>query len=120
MCHYFIHNLGPKIEIGKYLESLVPSKKWSEPWQGKIGAQGWMDVRAAVTVIQEENSTADILKRIVSFTGDTDTAAAIAMAAASQCKELKQNLPDNLYRDLENGSYGRNYLGEISKWLTLL
>src|SRR5579863_10547236 len=97
MCHYFIYGLGPKAELGQWLEKWVPSHKWNDPWTGRIKQQGWMDVRAAVTVIQQEHTLSAILKRIVDFTGDTDTAGAISMAAASQCKEIVKDLPSALY-----------------------
>ena len=35
MSHYFIYQLGPKRELGKFLTAYV-SGEWSKPWQGEV------------------------------------------------------------------------------------
>ena len=57
------------------------------------------------------------LHRCCEFTGDTDTVAAIAMAAASQCQEIDPEIPDVLFETLENGTYGRDYLIKVGREL---
>jgi ADP-ribosylglycohydrolase len=52
----------------------------------------------------------EILKKCISFSGDVDTVATIALASASWAKDVDQDLPSHLYEGLENGSYGRDYL----------
>lgn len=116
MSHYFIYNLGMKENLGRFLESHVEGD-WNSPWLGKVGDKGYMDIRAAVTAIREEDSLSNILRRSISFTGDVDTVATIALGAASNSREIKQNLPENLVRDLENGIYGRDYLIKLDKKL---
>ena len=55
MSHYFIYELGDKKDLGKFLESQVHGN-WNEPWIGKVGARGYMSVKAAITAIKEEKS----------------------------------------------------------------
>ena len=64
-------------------------------------------------------SLSKILKKCIDFTGDVDTVATIALGAASCSSEIKQDLPKNLFNDLENGKYGRDYLIELDKKLRL-
>jgi ADP-ribosyl-[dinitrogen reductase] hydrolase len=116
MTHYFLYDKGPKAGIGQYL-TLAGTRNWDESWTGKVKAQGWMDVRAAVTCIKATDNLADCLKMVVDFGGDTDTAAAITMAAASCSKEMKKNLPQHLYDTLEKGKYGLRFLRELDEKL---
>jgi ADP-ribosylglycohydrolase len=119
MSHYFIYQLGPKRDLGKFLESHV-SGEWSKPWQGKVKSKGWMSVRAAITAIERNNSMSQLLKDCIKYTGDVDTVAAIALAAASCSDEIAQNLPLHLTQTLENGEYGRDYIIELDNKLMAL
>ena len=62
----------------------------------------------------------DILKKCIDFTGDVDTVAAIALGAASCSKDIVQDLPDGLVLNLENGTYGRDFLVGLDKKLMTL
>ncbi|MEO5953862.1 MAG: ADP-ribosylglycohydrolase family protein, partial [Chloroflexia bacterium] len=112
MTHYFIYNLGPKCDLGDFLTTYVPGQ-WAKPWQGKVGPKGWMSVWAAVTAVTSSDTLSALLKKCIAFTGDVDTVATIAMAAASCAEEIEQDLPANLVQDLENGAFGRNYLIDL-------
>jgi ADP-ribosylglycohydrolase len=107
--HYCYRRLGPKAELGRFLESHVPGQ-WSVSWRGKVQAPGWMSVRAAVTAVANHETLSDVLRACIDFGGDVDTVAAIAMGPASCCDEIEQDLPQRLIDDLENGAYGREYL----------
>src|SRR5262249_19783652 len=119
MTHYFLYDLGPKSRLGEFLESEVPGQ-WSVPYASQVEEKGWMSVRAAITALVRNNRFDELLLDCVNFTGDVDTVAAIALAAASCCSEYDQELPDKLVRGLENGKYGRDYLIEIDRQLMLL
>ncbi|MBD1922804.1 ADP-ribosylglycohydrolase family protein [Microcoleus sp. FACHB-831] len=119
MSHYFIYQLGRKRDLGKFLESHV-SGEWSKPWQGKVKSKGWMSVRAAITAIERNNSMSQLLKDCIKYTGDVDTVAAIALAAASCSDEIAQDLPLHLTKTLENGEYGRDYIIELDNKLMAL
>lgn len=107
----YIPNFGPDV--------LKPDIQWDDivPWSGKVRAQGYMHIAAAITAILESESYSDVLRKCCEFTGDTDTVAAIAMAAASQCQEINPEIPDILFETLENGQYGRDYLIQVSREL---
>src|SRR5262249_10524723 len=106
MSHYMIYSLGPKQKLGGFLQSQVPGQ-WAAPWEGKVGSQGWMSVRAAVTAVMRNDKLSELLKDCVAFTGDVDTVATVAMAAAACSGEYEQDLPEALVQGLENGPYGR-------------
>jgi ADP-ribosylglycohydrolase len=76
-----------------------------------------MSVRAAITALAATNSMSDLLRRCVSFCGDVDTVATIALAAGSCCAEIAQDLPDHLYAALEDGPFGRDYLAKLDRQL---
>src|SRR5579883_565881 len=40
MTHYFLYRLGPKKDLGSFLEQHVPGN-WAKPWHGKVGSKGW-------------------------------------------------------------------------------
>jgi ADP-ribosylglycohydrolase len=110
MTHYFLYGLGPVSHLGSFLEKHVPIRCWSEPWRGKVKSKGWMSVQAAITAVMQNTSLSLLLKDCIGFTGDVDTVAAIALAAASCSEEYDNDLPPRLISGLENGSYGRDYL----------
>jgi ADP-ribosylglycohydrolase len=119
MTHYFLYDLGPRERLGEFLEGLVPGQ-WSAPWSGKVGSKGWMSVRAAVTAVRRNTSLAALLQDCIAFTGDVDTVATIALAAASCSREYEHDLPAALVEGLENGPYGRDYLAGLDRRLLAL
>ncbi|MBT9317996.1 ADP-ribosylglycohydrolase family protein [Leptothoe spongobia] len=116
MSHYFIHKVGPKLELPDFITEFVPGS-WTVPWQGKVGAQGLMSVYAALTAIMAHDSLSAILKTCIDFTGDVDTVATIALAAASCSDEVVQDLPSVLIDTLENDEYGLGYLRKLDAQL---
>lgn len=109
MTHYFIYNLGSKSELGLFLEKHVAGE-WNKPYVGKVKSKGWMSVRAAITAVMRNDKLSELLKDCIAFTGDVDTVATVALAAASQSQEYTQDLPLHLIETLENGAYGRGYI----------
>ncbi|MEM0978802.1 MAG: ADP-ribosylglycohydrolase family protein [Cyanobacteria bacterium P01_H01_bin.58] len=116
MSHYFIYKVGPKSELPAFIAEFVPGS-WSEPWQGKVGEKGLMSVHAALTAIMAHDSLSAILKACIDFTGDVDTVATIALAAASCSSEVGQDLPAVLIDTLENDDYGLDYLRKLDAQL---
>jgi ADP-ribosylglycohydrolase len=116
MPHYFLHQAGRKDELRDYISQQVPGN-WKS-WRGEVGGKGDMIVRAAITAVIEEKSLSAILKRSIAFGGDVDTVATIAMAAASCCKDIKQDIPAHLINALENNAYGRSHLEDLDRRLT--
>lgn len=116
MTHYFIYHLGPKKDLGRFLEQHVPGQ-WAKPWYGEVKSKGWMSVRAAITAVVTNTRMSSLLKACIQFSGDVDTVATIALAAGSCCHEIEQDLPAHLLAALENGPYGRDYLIQLDKQL---
>ena len=116
MTHFFLYNLGTKEELPVFLCQHVHGN-WNEPWVGEVGSRGWMSVRAAITSIMQNNTLSEVLRSCITWGGDTDTVATIAMGAASCCNGIEQDLPDNLIYGLENKRYGRDYLIELDEKL---
>jgi ADP-ribosyl-[dinitrogen reductase] hydrolase len=110
--HYFFYDLGPKAELGKFLDKHVAGD-WAQPYSGAVGEKGWMCTKAAVTAIVNSASMSELLKASIAFTGDVDTVAAIALGAGCASKEIAQDIPQVLEDTLENGTYGRDYLRQI-------
>jgi ADP-ribosyl-[dinitrogen reductase] hydrolase len=79
--HYCHHALGPLEDIGGWISEQLGTD-WARPWQGKVGSKGAMSVRAALTALASARSMADLLRTCVAYTGDVDTVATIALAAA--------------------------------------
>jgi ADP-ribosyl-[dinitrogen reductase] hydrolase len=119
MAHYFLYNLGPKQELGRFLEMHVPGN-WATPWIGKVRSLGLMSVRAAVTALVSSDTMSELLKQCIQFSGDVDTVAAIALAAGSCSREIVQDLPVHLLDSLENGPYGRDYIRQLDVRLLAL
>lgn len=116
--HYFIYNLGPKTQLGEFLETNIAGQhRWSQPYRGKVKSKGWMSVQAAVTAVMRNDTMCSLLKDCIAFTGDVDTVATIALGAASHSGEITQDLPQHLIDHLENGLYGRDYLIKLDQQL---
>jgi ADP-ribosylglycohydrolase len=116
MLHYFIYETGPKEDLGRFIETYIPGD-WSMPWRGSVSAKGIDCVRAALTAVIESGKLSEVLKRCISFCGDVDTVAAIAMGPASCSSEIEQDIPTNLIDGLENGPYGRDYIVDLDQKL---
>jgi ADP-ribosylglycohydrolase len=119
MAHYFLYDLGGKADVGAFLENMVPGQ-WNIPWIGPVKSKGWMSVRAAITAVRRNDSLAALLQDCIAFTGDVDTVATIALAAASCSREYTNDLPEQLVQTLENGLYGREHLIDLDKRLLAL
>ena len=117
--HYFLYTVGPKADLGRFLEDNVAGQ-WNIPWIGKVGQQGWMSVRAAVTAVMACDRMTGLLRTCVDYRGDVDTVAAIALAAAAASPEVEQDLPEHLLRSLENGPYGRGHIEGADRRLLAL
>jgi ADP-ribosylglycohydrolase len=121
--HYFCYKLGQKADLGAFINRYAIHHEdlgegaWASPYVGKVGAQGWMSVKAAITALIASNKMSELLTKCIQFTGDVDTVACIALAAGSLSVEIEQDLPQTLYDGLENGPYGKEYIVELDKRL---
>ncbi|VTR91424.1 ADP-ribosylation/Crystallin J1 OS=Microcoleus vaginatus FGP-2 GN=MicvaDRAFT_1116 PE=4 SV=1: ADP_ribosyl_GH [Gemmata massiliana] len=114
---YCFHTTEPKKDLPAFLAARVPGYGWDQRWTGRVSVTGTECVAAALTAVVECDSLSAILTHCIRYGGDVDTAAAIAMAAASGSREIRQDLPQHLLDGLENGSYGRDYLVSLDEKL---
>lgn len=114
MTHYFIRAIGSKSDLPQWLVEQLGGI-WATPHEGKVGSKGWMSTLAAVTAVARNDNLHDLLVDCINFTGDVDTVATIAMAAASCSSEYESNIPTNLVLTLENGEFGREYIGKLDE-----
>ena len=116
MVFYFHKDLGSPEDLPGWLGEHL-DLRWAAPWNGKVKTKGWMSVRAAITAVARNDSMTQLLMDCVRFTGDVDTVAAIALAAASLSQDYQQDLPESLILGLENMAYGRSYIMMLDKSL---
>ncbi len=107
----------PREHLSRYMIRFLPGYPWFAPWIDPVGTQGMDAPHAALMAIQRYDNMRDILLHCIDYTGDTDTVATIAMAAASLHPDIEQNLPEHLFDDLEDGYYGRTHLQMINSKL---
>jgi ADP-ribosyl-[dinitrogen reductase] hydrolase len=110
MVHHFARRQGSPEELTAFVSAQVDGD-WNRPWKGRVSMAGIQCVKAAMSAVASTTSLSGLLHRCVSFGGDVDTVAAIALAAASWSPSHEQDLPEQLLDDLEDGPYGRQFLG---------
>ncbi|AOS46119.1 ADP-ribosyl-[dinitrogen reductase] glycohydrolase [Lacunisphaera limnophila] len=119
--HYFAYGLGPAEKLGRYLSNQVPYRyAWHKPWRGKVGPSGLEAVHAAVYVLSRESTLAGVLRETVNLTGDVDTVASIALAAASTTRDFLRDIPEALATALEHSTFGANHLQKVDRALSQL
>jgi ADP-ribosylglycohydrolase len=121
-CLYSRQEGGSLEEVSEYIANrLSPVSAdcvWSQPWEGPVGAKGWMSVRAAITAVSRNRKLSMLLHDCVAFGGDVDTVAAIALGAASEHPDYEHDLPIALVYGLEIGRvYDAAYFTDLDKAL---
>lgn len=123
-CHYFLYDVGPKLDLTVYLnehsftKGLFDGDLWL-PGE-RVTSHAIPCVKAAISAVMRHSSMAECLMECIGYTGDVDSVAAMAMGIAScipTAHEMANDLPKNLYEGLENGEYGLNYLRELDRKL---
>lgn len=121
LTHFFAYDHGKK-RIGRrshltdFITSYVPAR-WASPKTSKVGEKGMDSVHAAIQAVLMHDKSSLILKQCIEFQGDVDTVATIAMGAAAFSKDIEQDLPQNLFDDLEDGPWGKPYLIDLDNRL---
>lgn len=114
MAHYFYHNIGGVDELEGFLSHQIPGVSWNRPvWEGRVLKPGLQHVKAALAALTSHRSVDQVLKHSISYGGDVDTVAAIAVFAASVSWYHRSDLDMELHRSLENGDYGYDYLRNL-------
>jgi ADP-ribosylglycohydrolase len=117
MVFHQVRRLGPIAALPEFRAAHVPGVDWRAPNRARTGPKGEQIARTALAVLLDSRGLTDVLRRAVEIGGDTDPAAAIAMAAAPVSAEMERDLPQTLVDGLESGAYGRPYLAELDRRL---
>ena len=110
--HYFIYQKGSKFDVKEYLQD-IQKYNWKGNWKGEVKVNAIETVEAVITILVNEHSLADMLKKSVDFGGDVDTVASLCLAIGKMSSEVKDDLPKWLYKDLENNIYGHDFLVDL-------
>lgn len=122
--HYFHYNKGPKSDLIKFLMSEESTaylfKNTADLWPTKtrVTSEAIPCAKAAISAVIRNDTMSDTLKECIDYTGDVDSISAMALGIASCIKkDMKNDLPENLYNGLENGKFGLQYIKELDKAL---
>lgn len=119
--HYLYHEMGPldRIHIQGWLVNngmdIVFFRE--EDDTKRVECDAMETIQAVLYLITSEKSQSAILRKAIDLRGDTDSVAAVAMGLSSLSKEIEQDIPRNLYDNLENGAFGRDYLEMLERKL---
>lgn len=78
-----------------------------------VGCVAVDTIAAAISLVVNGNSLTEIMHKAVSFGGDTDSVAAVAVGLASLADNVKKDLPLRLKRGLENTRFGKDHLRRL-------
>lgn len=121
--HYFLYNKGNKSDLIRYLMSEEPTaylfKNKADLWPIKmrVTSDAIPCVKAAISAVLRNDTLSACLMECIDYAGDVDSIAAMALGIGSCCKEIKKDLPENLYIGLENGKFGLQYLKDLDNQL---
>lgn len=119
--HYLYHDRGPLTHLN--LQSFIAINMGQiimfrdEADTNRVECDAMETVKAVLYLITSETSQSAILRKAIDLRGDTDSVAAVAMGLSSLSKEIKQDIPRNLYDNLENGAFGKDYLEMLERKL---
>lgn len=128
--HYFLHVKGPRSNMVEWLISeLAPGNMddmfaWEDAvsmYGGTTGSYKRTTIAAAsissymAYAVSNLDSLTAIMKDAVARGGDTDSAAAVAVAVASCCPEITNDIPQHLIAamDAANPGFGVDYLNAL-------
>lgn len=114
--HFFIYKKGTKSQLIDYLYSLQ-NMHWRTDWTGEVEVNAIDTTQALFTVLMQENSLKNMLKKSVDFGGDVDTVASLALAIGSLDPNTEKDLPRWLYDEIENNTYGKDYIQNLDNQL---
>jgi ADP-ribosyl-[dinitrogen reductase] hydrolase len=117
VAHFGLKRSGSIENLVEFLRQEAPSIDWKTPWRGPVPITGIETVRAVVTQLRAHRSLTQLLRGCVGLTGDTDTAACLALGAAVCYPEYRRDLAPALVNRLEDGRYGRRYLLQLNRRL---
>jgi ADP-ribosyl-[dinitrogen reductase] hydrolase len=115
MAHMFYHKKSNISQAMDEIHKQFLKYYFNKKNRNRVKCDAIQTVRAVFTVLLKHDNLADILHQSVSFGGDTDSVAALAVGLASLSPTFKQNLPQILCDGLEDQAYGADYLKYIGE-----
>jgi ADP-ribosyl-[dinitrogen reductase] hydrolase len=112
--NFFLYQNGNKKDLVNYIfektNEFFNSEKTDEVRNDAIDT-----VDAVISVLIKSNTMLEVLNNAVALGGDTDSVASIAGGLASLSSQYTNDLPSFLFDDLENETYGKDYLKSLDK-----
>lgn len=119
MAHFTFHQKGSLKELPHFLAE-EQKTNWSTNWNEEVKVDGIQSVNAVLTMLYNHTgSMSNMLIESVNLSGDVDTVASLTLAIASNTLEVKNDLPRWLYNDIENDTYGINYIRNMDRQLKI-
>lgn len=119
--HYFFYDLGDKKDLLKFIQKEAQFENVNRyQWQkheGKVKGLGYSCAQAAIEALSSYNNLADMFSYLIQLGGDVDSACAIVGTIATVSKQFTKSLSIDLYDNLENGHFGKDYLNQIDNQL---
>ncbi len=116
--HYYRYQMDTQCTLIEFINDTLKEYEIYEV-VSPIDMHGYPTTRAVIKIVSSAVSMQDCLKNAIDYGGDTDTVAALCMAILSQKKNCASELPNFLGEELENGTYGKDYLIELDRQLDL-
>jgi ADP-ribosylglycohydrolase len=116
--HYYKYQLDTQCTLIEFINDTLKEHEIYEV-VSPIDMHGYPTTRAVINIVSSASSMQDCLKNAIDYGGDTDTVAALCMAILSQKKNCASELPNFLGEELENGTYGKDYLIGLDRQLDL-
>jgi ADP-ribosylglycohydrolase len=117
---HFLHHGGTQRHMMNFIHHHL-GPNWNSPANGYTPetGNGLNIVTQALDIVIKSKNLSEILLNGVNYAPktDTDSVCAMAMVIASRCPDIVNDLPDNLYSDMENGTYGVDHLQSFDRLL---
>ncbi|MDO8598901.1 MAG: ADP-ribosylglycohydrolase family protein [bacterium] len=121
MSHFALWHEEPFSALEEFCHRRLPRFRFPKRWRWEVRSSRDTSVAMATThavyeLLTHEESLREVLDSAVTFGGDTDSTAAIAVGIASA--RFRDQLPTFLERDLEpGGEYGVSFLKRLGRQL---
>lgn len=103
------YTIGDMIETVEWYLGFTPNLAWN----ARVKCDAEDTLHAVFASLIGTGSYSNLLKKAISFGGDTDSVASVAMGLASLSKEFNKTIPMNLFYGLEDGKFGHTHLNNV-------
>lgn len=110
--HYHLYIDNQSVSLIDYINEVLQENEIYEIIS-PIDMHAYPTTKAVIRIVSEYTSMKKCLLESINYGGDTDTVAALSMAILSHKKNCINDLPSFLYDNLENDSFGKNFLIDL-------